>query len=173
MEGFYYIDKVSHQQYGPFSSESLRGKIQPDTPVWKTGMGDWAEAQNVSELGYLFDANHSQSGSQASDHQFAYQPPLPPQGGQYAPFNQNQMEVRPKPDNWLVLSILATLFCCIPFGIVGIINASKVDGLYYNGDYDGAARASDSAKKWVIAAAISFLVIVIFYFLFFMAMGSL
>ena len=32
----------------------------------------------------------------------------------------------PKPDNNMVLAIACTVCCCLPFGIVGIIKASKV-----------------------------------------------
>jgi hypothetical protein len=53
-----------------------------------------------------------------------------------------------KPKNWLVESILVTLFCCLPFGIAGIINASKVDSKYASGDYQGAQLASQEAGKW-------------------------
>jgi len=31
------------------------------------------------------------------------------------------------PKSWLVESILVTLFCCLPFGIAGIVNASRVE----------------------------------------------
>lgn len=30
------------------------------------------------------------------------------------------------PDNYLVYSILTTLFCCLPFGIVGIVKSAQV-----------------------------------------------
>ena len=42
---------------------------------------------------------------------------------------QNPTEFNTPPKNWLVESILVTLFCCLPLGIAGIINASKVEGL--------------------------------------------
>lgn len=51
--------------------------------------------------------------------------------------------------NWLVESILVTIFCCLPFGIVGIVNASQVSSRQAAGDYDGALRASKEAAKWV------------------------
>ena len=35
------------------------------------------------------------------------------------------------PKNWLIESILVTLFCCLPLGIAGIINASKVEWTIY------------------------------------------
>ena len=53
------------------------------------------------------------------------------------------------PKNWLVESILVTIFCCLPFGIVGIVNAAQVNSRYAAGDYDGALNASREAAKWV------------------------
>jgi hypothetical protein len=53
-----------------------------------------------------------------------------------------------RPKNWLVESILVTIFCCLPFGIVGIINAANVNSRYDAGDVDGAMRASKEAGKW-------------------------
>ena len=52
------------------------------------------------------------------------------------------------PKNWLVESILVTIFCCLPFGIVGIVNAAQVNSRYATGDHDGAVRASQEAAKW-------------------------
>jgi len=52
------------------------------------------------------------------------------------------------PKTWLAESILATLFCCLPFGIVGIVHAAKVDSLYQSGLYDQAQKASEEAGKW-------------------------
>lgn len=54
------------------------------------------------------------------------------------------------PKNWLVESILVTICCCLPFGIVGIINASKVESKFFAGDIDGAERAAAEAKKWTM-----------------------
>jgi hypothetical protein len=55
---------------------------------------------------------------------------------------------RTPPDNWLVKSILATIFCCWPFSIAGIINAAKVNHLFAMGDIEGAEEAARNAKKW-------------------------
>lgn len=54
------------------------------------------------------------------------------------------------PKTWLVESILATIFCCLPFGIAGIVNAAKVESLYRAGDTEGALRASRQAKQWTL-----------------------
>ncbi|WP_199561009.1 CD225/dispanin family protein [Mucilaginibacter hurinus] len=55
-------------------------------------------------------------------------------------------KIRPK--NWLVESILTTIFCCLPFGIAGIVNANAVNSRYDSGDYEGALRASKQAAMW-------------------------
>jgi hypothetical protein len=57
------------------------------------------------------------------------------------------------PDSNLVWAVLSTFLCCFPFGIVAIINATKVSNLWALGQYDAAKAAADSAKKWAIYAA--------------------
>ena len=52
------------------------------------------------------------------------------------------------PKTWLVESILVTLFCCMPFGIVGIVYAAMVESRFYAGQYDAALQASQTAGKW-------------------------
>ncbi len=77
----------------------------------------------------------------------------------------------PKPNNYLVLSILATIFCCLPFGIVGIINAAKVDNAYYSGNYEYASYLSHKASKWTWIAIIASVVMWIAYIGFFMILA--
>jgi len=52
------------------------------------------------------------------------------------------------PKNWLVESILVTIFCCIPFGIAGIVFASQVNSKWSTGDFAGAEKSSKDAAKW-------------------------
>ncbi len=52
--------------------------------------------------------------------------------------------------NYLVQSILVTLFCCLPFGVVGIVYAAQVNGKLQAGDFAGAQDASANAKKWTM-----------------------
>jgi len=65
------------------------------------------------------------------------------------------------PKTWLVESILVTLFCCLPFGIVGIVNASKVESRFYAGDINGANTASADAKKWTIISLFAGIAVII------------
>jgi len=48
---------------------------------------------------------------------------------------------------------------CLPLGIVGIINAAKVNGAFDAGDMGGAMKASADAKKWTKLAFIIGLVL--------------
>lgn len=64
----------------------------------------------------------------------SYPPPVPPAG--------------PQPKTHLAFAILTTIFCCLPFGIVSIVKASQVSGLYAQGRYAESQAASDSAAKW-------------------------
>jgi hypothetical protein len=68
-------------------------------------------------------------------------------------------QIRPK--NYLVESILVTIFCCQPFGIVGIVFGSQVNSKYALGDFTGAKEASDNAKKWTTWGFISGIVIMV------------
>lgn len=71
-----------------------------------------------------------------------------------------------KPGNNLVWAILTTIFCCLPFGIVAIVYASKVDGLWAAGDYAGAYYSAGKAKNWsIIAAACGALGIIVYVIL--------
>ncbi len=63
--------------------------------------------------------------------------------------------------NHMVGAILATLFCCLPFGIVAIVNASSVNGKLAMGDIAGAQAASQKAQKWITASVICGLIAIV------------
>lgn len=78
-------------------------------------------------------------------------------------YNPQQTMYQRPPKSWLVESILVTIFCCLPFGIAGIVYASRVETRYYGGDVEGAIRASDEAKKWTLIGFSIGLLIAILY----------
>jgi predicted secreted protein len=67
------------------------------------------------------------------------------------------------PNNYLVWSILVTLFCCLPLGIVAIVKSSQVNGLWAQGQYAEAQASAASAKKFVIWSAVAGVVVGIIY----------
>jgi hypothetical protein len=78
--------------------------------------------------------------------------------------------VRPK--NWLVEAILVTIFCCLPFGIAGIVFAAQVNSKYDAGDFDGAQKASADAGKWTKIGFFVGIVFLAFYLIFIFLMGG-
>lgn len=148
MKKYYYADGDNH--YGPYSIEELKKfRIFPETLVWHEGLSDWMPASQVQELNHLIIYN--QSSTQKS------QPFNPPQKQvhQQGTINQSQphstrnvANTSAPPKNGLVPAILVTLFCCMPFGIMAIVHATKVDPLYKSGDIAGAEEAAKNAAKW-------------------------
>lgn len=78
----------------------------------------------------------------------------------------------PAPSSYLVWSILTTLFCCLPFGIVSIVFAAQVNSKWNAGDFDGARSSSQNAKKWAIASAIAGVIVIILIVILRLAAGS-
>jgi hypothetical protein len=161
MNPYFYIDAEGKQK-GPFSPESLKYEpVKKETLVWTQGMEQWARADEVSELQFLF------SGASAASY-------IPPQLEPTAPAYENTTAVQPKPKTYMVESILATvlpfLICWSIFsllGIIGIVNASKVESLYRTGAYAEAVEASRQAKRWAkIAMWVGIVWAILWIFLF-------
>lgn len=109
--------------------------------------------------GHEYDPSQQQGGPQYGQPEGAPQYGAPQYGSGQAGYgaapqmNDPAMQGTP-PSNNLVWGILTTLFCCLPFGIVSIVFAAKVNGLWAGGDHVGARDASEKAKKWAIIAAV-------------------
>lgn len=50
--------------------------------------------------------------------------------------------------NYLIHSVLCTLFCCLPMGVMAIVSASKANDLAKKGDIQGALEAAGKAKTY-------------------------
>ena len=66
--------------------------------------------------------------------------------------------------NYLVPAILCTLFCCLPFGIAGILYAVQANSKVQQGDIDGAAVAASKAKLMCILSFVLGLISLIWFF---------
>lgn len=68
-----------------------------------------------------------------------------------------------RPSTYLALSIIVTLCCCMPLGIVGIIYASRVDSAWNAGYYEDAREFSHKARNWSLLGAVLILLVWIAY----------
>jgi hypothetical protein len=75
------------------------------------------------------------------------------------------------PKNWLVESILVTIFCCFPIGVVAIIFAAQVNSKWAAGDYAGALESSRQAGKWTKIFFFVGLAAIILYCILFFGLG--
>ena len=70
-------------------------------------------------------------------------PGIPPAGAR--PITGPPTEKIP---TYLAQSILVTICCCLPFGIVAIVHSAQVNSKISRGDYAGAIESSNKARKW-------------------------
>ncbi|MDE6183292.1 MAG: CD225/dispanin family protein [Rikenellaceae bacterium] len=78
------------------------------------------------------------------------------QPSQHTQQPSGQNSIANKPDSYMVGAILSTMLCCLPLGVVAIVQANKVDTLWATGDYAGAEAAAKSARKltwWSVGLA--------------------
>lgn len=71
-------------------------------------------------------------------------------------YQQNNFNGMPqKPVNWvpyLVLSIISTLCCCLPFGVVGIVFSAKINSAMLAGNLEEAQNNAKMARIWIIVS---------------------
>ena len=148
-EGEWYYAK-NNQQQGPVPLANLTdllrtGQLSGTDLVWRPGMANWLPAGQVPEL-----TGGAPAGAPAATPSPYGQPqaqyPYGQQVGYYG--QQPQRYAEGTVPNYLIQSILATVFCCWPIGIVAIIFAAQVNSKLAAGDYQGAVDASNKAKTW-------------------------
>ena len=71
-------------------------------------------------------------------------------------YQQNNFNGVPQePVNWvpyLVLSIISTLCCCLPFGVVGIVFSAKINSAMLAGNLEEAQNNAKMARIWIIVS---------------------
>ena len=163
MNGHSYFYTDGNTSFGPFSLEDLKKQhITRDTLIWYQGLGDWTRADALGELAELFEL-------------------LPPviiaEPEKKEDNSQKVPQYGKPPKTWLLESILSFIFCCFPFSIAGVINAVRVETLFYAGLVDEAKEASAKAKKWATVSlwiGIGFWVLyILFYFVLVVRLGVL
>jgi hypothetical protein len=94
----------------------------------------------------------------------------PPPGGPGG-FAYGQFPIGPV-NNHMAMAILVTIFCCLPFGIVAIVNAAQVNKKIAIGDYNGAIASSKQAKTWATVSLVTGVVVVALWILIVIVVGA-
>ena len=146
MEEYYYLNS-DNQRIGPFTLDQLLAKnITSQTLIWRAGLPQWTSAMAVPEVAARL--NHNET-------------PHP------QPKEEPLYTTKPCPPTNLIWGILVTVLCCLPLGIVAVYKSSQVERHYYNGNYEAALKASNSALNWCIASMVFFVLTWIGYVSFF------
>ena len=130
----YKIIGGDQREYGPITAEQLRqwiaeGRANAQTKVQVEGSSEWKPLASMPELASAVGP-----------------PPLVADTPSLAP---RLLVGPPTPiPNYLVQSILCTLCCCLPRGIVAIVYAAQVNSKLAAGDHRGALDASQNARTW-------------------------
>tara|TARA_A100001037_G_scaffold300068_1_gene326886 strand:+ start:1601 stop:2089 length:489 start_codon:yes stop_codon:yes gene_type:complete len=66
--------------------------------------------------------------------------------------------------SYLLPAILCTIFCCLPFGIAGIVFAAQANSKVQQGDLNGAGVAASRAKLMCILSFVFGLLTIIYWF---------
>ncbi len=89
-------------------------------------------------------------------------PPAPSYGAGTGPVTGGGATI----PNYLWQSIVVTLCCCLPLGVVGIIFAAQVNSKLAQGDVAGAQYASEKAKMFTLIGFIVGLVLIVLSLIF-------
>ncbi len=143
---------INNVKVGPLTVEQLKAcGLTVETLVWREGFDQWVAAGTVAEIASIFAPADAWAQYASGENTSIGQP------------QQVQQEAKPPcPNTYLAWAIIATIFCCIPFGIVSIIYAGQVSTKYNQGDYAGALKSSERAALWLIVAIVTGLIAVPF-----------
>ncbi len=147
----YYLSKNGERQ-GPYTYEELaKLPLTAKTLVWSEGVG-WKSLGETEELHPLLDTSFDKE--EIKDESSSLPIPI---------------------KTWFVESILIIVFCCLPFGIVALVHAIKVQSMNVQGKTDLAQFYAKKAKQWVfigfIVGLIVFILSTLFYFITFFVYG--
>ena len=180
-----YYAMIDGERKGPFALEDLPAAgVRPSTYIWCKGMPDWQMAEENADVcrlfrNHLYDIMHPadrvfNSSEELEKYKVKKDEPTGPPPTRFDRFLQEtgndplptleeidkQQDKSLPPVNMIGYAWLATLFCFLPTGIVGLIFAYKSKKAWKNGENDLAHDYSRRAKMWT---GISFFIGIIAY----------
>lgn len=133
-------DVEGSYQNDPYKSVNQEQNTSYGEPNnYEYGQGDGQQNQNYNQQ----NQNYTQQAPNYGQQNQGY-------------YQQNNFNGMPqKPVNWvpyLILSIISTLCCCLPFGVVGIVFSAKINSAMLAGNLEEAQNNAKMARIWIIVS---------------------
>ena len=133
-------------------------KVQPTEPtqpedVEGSYQNDPYKSVTQEQNTFYGESNNYEYGQQNQNYEQQNQNYTQQNQGYYQQNNFNGMPQ--KPVNWvpyLILSIISTLCCCLPFGVVGIVFSAKINSAMLAGNLEEAQNNAKMARIWIIVS---------------------
>ena len=136
-------------------------KVQPEEDVQPTEPTQPEDVEGSYQNDPYKSVNQEQNTSYGEPNNYEYGQGYGQQNQNYNQQNQgyyqqNNFNGMPqKPVNWvpyLILSIISTLCCCLPFGVVGIVFSTKINSAMLAGNLEEAQNNAKMARIWIIVS---------------------
>lgn len=136
-------------------------KVQPEEDVQPTEPTQPEDMEGSYQNDPYKSVNQEQNTSYGEPNNYEYGQGYGQQNQNYNQQNQgyyqqNNFNGMPqKPVNWvpyLILSIISTLCCCLPFGVVGIVFSAKINSAMLAGNLEEAQNNAKMARIWIIVS---------------------
>lgn len=129
-------------------------KVQPEEDVQPTEPTQPADVAGSYQNDPYKSVNQEQNTSYGEPNNYEYGQGYGQQNQNYN--QQNNFNGMPQePVNWvpyLILSIISTLCCCLPFGVVGIVFSAKINSAMLAGNLEEAQNNAKMARIWIIVS---------------------
>ena len=143
-------------------------KVQPEEDVQPTEPTQPADVAGSYQNDPYKSVNQEQNTSYGEPNNYEYGQGYGQQNQNYNQQNQNYTQqnqgyyqqnnfngMPQEPVNWvpyLILSIISTLCCCLPFGVVGLVFSAKINSAMLAGNLEEAQNNAKMARIWIIVS---------------------
>lgn len=165
---------INGVQEGPYEESNLPlDRMNASTPVWYEGLSYWMPAAKAPVTAQIITNHLMQTAKPDSINEEQRQAPETSINTEYSaphnqfantaatqqPYNRNPQQAEPKPATYLIWSIILTVLCCNPIGIIPIITGNQVTSKYNNYNYSGARKSSEITEWWLMITIVTSLML--------------
>jgi hypothetical protein len=147
---------VNGQPVGPLTADEVRAhaEFRPELPIWHAELPQWVTVAELPEFAAPAATAEEAEQPIAPAPPVPQQPPVEPAPSAWInPAVNRPDSLANRPKGYMGWNIAATIACCLPTGIAGIIFAAKANSRWMQGDIEGAERAAECAQ-WCLILSI-------------------